>query len=79
MTGAQLLPQMLLAGVLFLSGAAELRAPLDVPAGFVALCANGVSGRVVRAVFPWGEKVLGVSVLVFWGWPLAVQVHSRLG
>lgn len=48
MTGVLLLPQMLLAGVLFLSGAAKRRAPLDVPAGFVA--------PGVPTVFPGGSS-----------------------
>ena len=76
--GPLLLPPILLATLLIISGVAKLRAPEEVASAFAQLRLPAViSGPAVRAVFPWAEIVLAVLLLVLpRPWSLAVAVAA---
>jgi thiol-disulfide isomerase/thioredoxin len=66
--GPLLLPPILLATLLIISGVAKLRAPAEVASAFAQLRLPAViSGPAVRRVFPWAEIVLAVLLLVLPG------------
>ena len=73
------IPLVLCAAVLLVSGVAKLREPQATRDAFVALRLPTWLGRSpAPALLPWGEIVLGVWLLVTSGWVLALGVLATL-
>lgn len=78
--GPLLLPPLLLAILLVISGVAKVRAPAEVASAFAQLrLPAAISGHGVRTLFPWAEIALAVLLLVLPGpWSLVVAVGAAL-
>lgn len=78
--GPLLLPPLLLAILLVVSGVAKVRAPAEVASAFAQLrLPTALSGPFVRRVFPWAEIVLAVLLVVLPGpWSMVAAVAASL-